>query len=196
LWIPCLGDLNRKIESAENKSQSPNWNRVCCSYSSNGRNSLIITRSIKFCHIQQPYAIIKRSLQSRIYACERRKVFLIDFFLCSLFSFYYYYHYSIKPFLFNHSTSWSSPSGSLVYSPESKPSSYGECTALDYPSINPSSLPFEHNFTEAGEYPHFCLFHPTMVGSVGVSWVLSFFSFFLLPPSSSSSFYRTSLTII
>ncbi len=28
---------------------------------------------------------------------------------------------------------------------------------------------FEHTFTEAGEYPYFCLLHPNMVGTVSVS---------------------------
>jgi plastocyanin len=27
----------------------------------------------------------------------------------------------------------------------------------------------EHTFTEAGEYPYFCLLHPNMVGTVSVS---------------------------
>ncbi|HKH86078.1 MAG TPA: plastocyanin/azurin family copper-binding protein [Nitrososphaera sp.] len=27
---------------------------------------------------------------------------------------------------------------------------------------------FEHTFTEAGEYPYFCLLHPNMVGTVSV----------------------------
>jgi plastocyanin len=28
---------------------------------------------------------------------------------------------------------------------------------------------FEHTFTEAGEYPYFCILHPNMVGTVSVS---------------------------
>ncbi len=28
---------------------------------------------------------------------------------------------------------------------------------------------FDHTFTEAGEYPYFCLLHPNMVGTVSVS---------------------------
>ena len=28
---------------------------------------------------------------------------------------------------------------------------------------------FEHTFTEAGEYPYYCLLHPNMVGTVSVS---------------------------
>ena len=28
---------------------------------------------------------------------------------------------------------------------------------------------FEHTFTEAGEYPYFCLLHPNMVGTVIVT---------------------------
>jgi plastocyanin len=28
---------------------------------------------------------------------------------------------------------------------------------------------FEHTFTEAGDYPYFCLLHPNMVGTVSVS---------------------------
>ena len=28
---------------------------------------------------------------------------------------------------------------------------------------------FEYTFTEAGEYPYFCLLHPNMVGTVSVS---------------------------
>jgi plastocyanin len=28
---------------------------------------------------------------------------------------------------------------------------------------------FEHTFTEAGEYPYFCMLHPNMVGTVSVS---------------------------
>ena len=28
---------------------------------------------------------------------------------------------------------------------------------------------FQHTFTEAGEYPYFCLLHPNMVGTVSVS---------------------------
>ena len=28
---------------------------------------------------------------------------------------------------------------------------------------------FEHTFTEAGEFPYFCLLHPNMVGTVSVS---------------------------
>jgi plastocyanin len=27
---------------------------------------------------------------------------------------------------------------------------------------------FEHTFTEAGEYPYFCMLHPNMVGVVDV----------------------------
>ncbi len=31
------------------------------------------------------------------------------------------------------------------------------------------SATFDHTFTEAGEYPYFCLLHPNMVGTVSVS---------------------------
>ena len=31
------------------------------------------------------------------------------------------------------------------------------------------SATFEHTFTEAGEYPYFCLLHPNMVGTVRVN---------------------------
>jgi plastocyanin len=40
------------------------------------------------------------------------------------------------------------------------------------PNFNPLLAPgqtFEHTFTEAGEYPYFCLLHPNMVGTVSVS---------------------------
>ncbi|HEU0144113.1 MAG TPA: plastocyanin/azurin family copper-binding protein, partial [Nitrososphaera sp.] len=40
------------------------------------------------------------------------------------------------------------------------------------PNFNPllaSGQTFEHTFTEAGEYPYFCLLHPNMVGTVSVS---------------------------
>jgi plastocyanin len=40
------------------------------------------------------------------------------------------------------------------------------------PDFNPLLAPgqtFEHTFTEAGEYPYFCLLHPNMVGTVSVS---------------------------
>jgi len=39
------------------------------------------------------------------------------------------------------------------------------------PNFNPLLAPgqtFEHTFTEAGEYPYFCLLHPNMVGTVQV----------------------------
>ncbi len=39
------------------------------------------------------------------------------------------------------------------------------------PNFNPllaSGQTFEHTFTEAGEYPYFCLLHPNMVGTVSV----------------------------
>ena len=36
------------------------------------------------------------------------------------------------------------------------------------PLITPDAT-FSHTFTEAGEYPYFCLLHPNMVGTVGVS---------------------------
>ena len=35
------------------------------------------------------------------------------------------------------------------------------------PLLNPGQT-FEHTFTEAGEYPYFCLVHPNMVGTVSV----------------------------
>lgn len=40
------------------------------------------------------------------------------------------------------------------------------------PNFNPllaTGQTFEHTFTEAGEYPYFCLLHPNMVGTVSVS---------------------------
>jgi plastocyanin len=40
------------------------------------------------------------------------------------------------------------------------------------PNFNPLMAPgqtFSHTFTEAGEYPYFCLLHPNMVGTVNVS---------------------------
>jgi plastocyanin len=36
-------------------------------------------------------------------------------------------------------------------------------------SIMAPGATFEHTFTEAGEYPYFCLLHPNMVGTVSVS---------------------------
>ena len=36
-------------------------------------------------------------------------------------------------------------------------------------SIMAPAATFEHTFTEAGEYPYFCLLHPNMVGTVSVS---------------------------
>ena len=36
-------------------------------------------------------------------------------------------------------------------------------------SILAPSATFEHTFTEAGEYPYFCLLHPNMVGTVTAS---------------------------
>jgi glucose/arabinose dehydrogenase/plastocyanin len=36
-------------------------------------------------------------------------------------------------------------------------------------SIMAPAATFEHTFTEAGEYPYFCLLHPNMVGTVNVS---------------------------
>jgi plastocyanin len=36
-------------------------------------------------------------------------------------------------------------------------------------SIMAPQATFEHTFTEAGEYPYFCLLHPNMVGTVSVS---------------------------
>src|ERR671918_1879772 len=36
-------------------------------------------------------------------------------------------------------------------------------------SIMSPGATFEHTFTEAGEYPYFCLLHPNMVGTVSVS---------------------------
>src|SRR5918992_1050256 len=39
---------------------------------------------------------------------------------------------------------------------------------FDSPIIPPAGT-FEHTFTEAGEYPYFCLLHPNMVGTVSVS---------------------------
>jgi plastocyanin len=36
-------------------------------------------------------------------------------------------------------------------------------------SILAPSATFDHTFTEAGEYPYFCLLHPNMVGTVSVS---------------------------
>ena len=36
-------------------------------------------------------------------------------------------------------------------------------------SILAPAATFEHTFTEAGEYPYFCLLHPNMVGTVSVS---------------------------
>ena len=36
-------------------------------------------------------------------------------------------------------------------------------------SIMAPSATFDHTFTEAGEYPYFCLLHPNMVGTVSVS---------------------------
>jgi plastocyanin len=38
---------------------------------------------------------------------------------------------------------------------------------------------FEHTFAAAGEYPYYCILHPNMVGTVSVSWFLTYiFSFF------------------
>src|ERR671915_209203 len=39
---------------------------------------------------------------------------------------------------------------------------------FDSPIMAPAAT-FEHTFTEAGEYPYFCLLHPNMVGTVSVS---------------------------
>jgi nitrite reductase (NO-forming) len=39
---------------------------------------------------------------------------------------------------------------------------------FDSPIMPPAGT-FEHTFTEAGEYPYFCLLHPNMVGTVSVS---------------------------
>ncbi|HJU95860.1 MAG TPA: plastocyanin/azurin family copper-binding protein [Nitrososphaera sp.] len=36
-------------------------------------------------------------------------------------------------------------------------------------SILAPSATFDHTFTEAGEFPYFCLLHPNMVGTVNVS---------------------------
>jgi plastocyanin len=36
-------------------------------------------------------------------------------------------------------------------------------------SIMAPAATFDHTFTEAGEYPYFCLLHPNMVGTVSVS---------------------------
>jgi plastocyanin len=36
-------------------------------------------------------------------------------------------------------------------------------------SIIVPAADFEHTFTEAGEYPYFCLLHPNMVGTVSES---------------------------
>jgi plastocyanin len=36
-------------------------------------------------------------------------------------------------------------------------------------SIMAPQATFEHTFTEAGEFPYFCLLHPNMVGTVSVS---------------------------
>jgi plastocyanin len=36
-------------------------------------------------------------------------------------------------------------------------------------SILAPAATFDHTFTEAGEYPYFCLLHPNMVGTVSVS---------------------------
>ena len=36
-------------------------------------------------------------------------------------------------------------------------------------SILAPSATFDHTFTEAGEYPYFCMLHPNMVGTVSVS---------------------------
>ncbi|HKY11362.1 MAG TPA: plastocyanin/azurin family copper-binding protein, partial [Nitrososphaera sp.] len=36
------------------------------------------------------------------------------------------------------------------------------------PLLNPGQT-FSFTFTEAGEYPYFCLLHPNMVGTVNVS---------------------------
>ncbi|HEX2471162.1 MAG TPA: multicopper oxidase domain-containing protein [Nitrososphaera sp.] len=38
-----------------------------------------------------------------------------------------------------------------------------------YSGIMAPAATFEHTFTEAGEYPYFCLLHPNMVGTVSVS---------------------------
>jgi plastocyanin len=35
------------------------------------------------------------------------------------------------------------------------------------PLMSPGAM-FSHTFTEAGEYPYFCLLHPNMVGTVRV----------------------------
>jgi plastocyanin len=40
------------------------------------------------------------------------------------------------------------------------------------PNFNPLLVPgqtFSHTFTEAGQYPYFCVLHPNMVGTVSVS---------------------------
>ena len=39
---------------------------------------------------------------------------------------------------------------------------------FESPLMAPAAT-FEHTFTEAGEYPYFCLLHPNMVGTVSVS---------------------------
>ena len=45
-------------------------------------------------------------------------------------------------------------------------------------SIMAPQQTFEHTFTEAGEYPYFCVLHPNMVGTVSVS-ELTFSNFFI-----------------
>ena len=42
-------------------------------------------------------------------------------------------------------------------------------TGLFDSGIMAPAATFEHTFTEAGEYPYFCLLHPNMVGTVSVS---------------------------
>jgi hypothetical protein len=41
----------------------------------------------------------------------------------------------------------------------------------------PPQATFEYTFTEAGDYPYFCILHPNMVGNVSVGLFSSFLSF-------------------